>query len=76
MLDGVATTRDGTLKTSRGHNGESGGRDVGSHIGALVTLQREIDEEPVIHGEVHDDQHTRDRRMTGRSRDRTESVSS
>lgn len=48
MLDGVATTRDGTLKTSRGHNDESGGRDVGSHIGALVTLQREIDEDPVI----------------------------
>ncbi len=56
MLDGVATTRDGTLKTSWGHNGESGGRDVGSDIGALVTLQREIDEEPVIHGEVHEDQ--------------------
>ena len=74
MLDGVATTRDGTLKTSWGHNGESGGRDVGSDIGALVTLQREIDEEPVIHGEVH--VNTRDRRMTGRSRDRTESVSS
>ena len=62
-------------RTQRGHNDESGGRYVGSHIGALVRLQRGIDEEPVIRGEVHDDQRerlgrtshvdTRDRRMTG-----------
>lgn len=66
-LGDVAITRDGTLKTSRGHSedttrtqrghkDETRGGDTRLDIGTLVTLQREIDEEPVIRGEVHDNQ--------------------